>query len=691
MPTLVVNDNSWGEGLGALMGGFVTDPKKRAQAMAIQAQIDASNLAARQTQIENENLQRQREAQDRAIAAVGGELQPEKFHRFVPETVTQAAPSPEFMGPMPQVANPDRASLPSRLAAARAIAENALRRGGTSEQALRGAYGGLGMGHVYAAGIPKDENEARRVTTLVEGKVPAANVPMTEQQRRVMEMEERAKAAELEAQRQGGAMARERLQQETNLVREREQEAGRMTRFREGDLTVPQNSTIYASPSRRTALGMPSEGPIQGQVSVGPKETVIRPDGTTLRGAELPDPNAPVPPDPAFAGTGFDAVANNKVLELQRKEEAAPGSLTPDELRTYAAAYKKAFEDPKWQIVEVDDPTRPGLKVKQWQMAPGGGAPMGFMTPDALFGRYGAAPPPPVPTSNPSSAPQGGPAGGPTSVTPPVSATTPSSGSAVPPAQQQASTPQGGPGNVIGSTNAYQGPTEAQANAFTYTEQAKHALGNITQLYQQNPRWAPSFWGGVMGAAATAGGQANQGPFGAMMDQVTKQAVGGVNTAYDPVGAQIQSHERALLVAILRDDTGAAIAPSEFGYYRDMLVPQWNDSPEARRDKLLRVDAMIRARDGQKSIRDMLAIAGLPQPDIKQVIQTQPGRFVSAGNTGQTTSTAPSSEPPAAPPPSPQSPPTNPSSPQIPEGAPGGIRSGEWFFNPRTRRRERAP
>jgi hypothetical protein len=245
-----------------------------------------------------------------------------------------------------------------------------------------------------------------------------------------------------------------------------------------------------------------------------------------------------------------------------------------------------------------------------------------------------------------------------------VSATTPNTGTAVPPDQAAASTPTGGAGNVIGTTNAYQGPTEAQANSFTYNEQAKQAMANIVTLYQQNPNWSPQFWPGVLGAAATAGGQANQGPFGAMFDQATKQAVGGINTKLDPVGARMQGHERTLLVSILRDDTGAAIAPSEFGYYRDMLIPQWNDTPEARRDKLLRVDAMIAARSAQKSLKEMIAMAGLPQPSIKQVIQTQPGRFVSAGTAGQTTGTAPSSEPPAPPPPSAASPPTNPSSPQ---------------------------
>jgi len=48
MPTLVVNDPSYGEGLSSLMGGFVSDPKRRAEAMALQARIDAQNIAARQ-------------------------------------------------------------------------------------------------------------------------------------------------------------------------------------------------------------------------------------------------------------------------------------------------------------------------------------------------------------------------------------------------------------------------------------------------------------------------------------------------------------------------------------------------------------------------------------------------------------------------------------------------------------------
>ena len=330
MPTLVVNDNSWGEGIGALLGGMSAgnDPQKRMQAALAQARIDAQSLAARQTQIENEKLILQRQAEDRAIAAVGGELTPEKFHRFVPEFVEQPRPTSDFVGPMPVTApNPDRATLPSRLAAARAIAENALRRGGTSEQALRGAYGGLGYGQLYAAGIPKDENEARRLTGLVEGKIPSANVPMTEQQRRVMENEERAKATALEAQRQGGAMERERLQQETALVRAREEEAGRMTRFQQGDLSVGQNATVYMSPERRRSLGLPAEGPIQGQVSVGPKETVIRPGGETLRGAELPDPNAPpsASTDPSFRRNGLRRGRSQQGAGDPRTGRESPG------------------------------------------------------------------------------------------------------------------------------------------------------------------------------------------------------------------------------------------------------------------------------------------------------------------------------------------------------------------------------
>ena len=249
-------------------------------------------------------------------------------------------------------------------------------------------------------------------------------------------------------------------------------------------------------------------------------------------------------------------------------------------------------------------------------------------------------------------------------MTPPVSATTPNTGSAVPPAQAAASTPTGGPGGVIGTTNAYQGPTESQANTFTYTQQAKQAMGEIVRLYQANPNWTPKYWTGVLGAAAGAGGAENQGPFGAMFDQATKQTVGGINASLDPVGTQIQSHENSLLISILRDDTGAAISPKEFGFYRDLLVPQWNDTPETRADKLRRVDTMIAAREAQKSLKEMLAMAGMPQPRFGQVVQDNPGRFVSGASAGQPVRTAPSSEPSAPPPPSAASPPTNPSSPQ---------------------------
>src|SRR6187399_996938 len=139
MPTLVVNDNSWGEGISGLMGGFVTDPHKRAQALALQAQIDRSNLAARQTQIENENLLRQRKIQDETANTLAGQLTPEAITRTMPQTIVpgqeeQRKPfGEEFQGPFPTtpVRNPQLDEVARRSPAAQQIARFVISRGGT--------------------------------------------------------------------------------------------------------------------------------------------------------------------------------------------------------------------------------------------------------------------------------------------------------------------------------------------------------------------------------------------------------------------------------------------------------------------------------------------------------------------------------------------------------------------------------
>src|SRR5262245_2321931 len=104
MPALVVDDPSFGEAITALGKGFNAglDPKRRAEALYLQSRIDNAAAATEQTRIENENLLRQRRAQDAAIAAVSGQLQPDKFPN-IPATITAPAPSDEFIGPMPQV------------------------------------------------------------------------------------------------------------------------------------------------------------------------------------------------------------------------------------------------------------------------------------------------------------------------------------------------------------------------------------------------------------------------------------------------------------------------------------------------------------------------------------------------------------------------------------------------------------
>jgi len=700
MPTLVVNDPGIGEGLGHLMGGLAAgnDPEKRARAMALQAQIDQHNLKSRQIQMENESFAQQRKIQDETANTLAGQLTPDMLSKRLPQTIipgqeTLRQPFGEgFQGPLPAspVRNPQLDEVARRSQAAQQIARFVISRGGTPQQAVDAAYKALELGGIYGAGaLPATEGAARTSQTLLTGQIPDAKTPLTEQQRRVMDTEARAQAAALEAQRQAGAFSRNEADNVRALEATRIQQAGALDRVYATPRFAPENSTPFATPEQRSRWGLDPTGAIPVQRSAGKGETVETPGRGTLygQGAGPPDPNAPTTEPILGSGKGFDQEANRTVLRLLALEEKAPGTLTRPQLREYAAAYKKAVEDSTWQAIEVDDPTRPGQTIKKWEQRPGGAAPLGFMSPQELWAKYGLGP---APEASPSSTPRGGPAGGQASVTPPVSASTVAA-TAVPPAQAQASTPQGGPGNVIGTVGADKGAPEHMANSYTYTKQAEDAVRNIDRILAENPTWQPSFSAGVMGAAATAGGQANQSPMGAMVDQLSKQIIGGVNTSINPIDAQIQSHERSLLVAILRDDTGAAIAPSEFGYYRDMLVPSWNDSPTVRQEKRERVHNMVVARQKGRRLTEIMSDVGLPAPDPSKIVRGNPGEQAPAASAGQAVRVAPSSEPAATPPPSPQSPPTNPSSPQIPEGAPVGTRSGEWFFNPRTRRRERAP
>ena len=584
MPTLVVNDPSYGEGLSSLMGGFVSDPKRRAEAMALQARIDAQNIAARQNQIENENLLKLREAREAAARAAEGELTPEKFARFVPETVTQAAPSPDFMGPMPQVANPDRATLPSRLAAARTFARNAILHGNTAEGALKGAYGGLGYGQLYTAGIPQDENEARRLTGLVEGKLPSASVPMTEQQRRVMESEERAKAAGLETQRQAGAMERERLQQEQALVREREVEAGRMTRFQQGDLNVPQNSTTYLSPERRRQLGLPAEGPVQGQVSVGPKETVIRPDGTTIRGPELPDPNAPPETkDPLAEGNAQELVLRRARLFYEQKQRE--GTLSPQELRNWIEV-DAALHEGKAETRKDEK----GRNVTVFTKTP---RPASAIDPRTLL---------PQPSTPAPSTGQTAPATGQTAGT--VARTTPAHAAAagVPPATGA----QDKTRIVVNPDDGQQvttitGPGETElatadrSNAMAQTGLIEVQARKIKDMLRGDPAagrkpYQPGYTERLLGDRSRTGEPG-------LMGTVKDTAIGAAQNLLDPQASTYQTHAQGLINALTRLESGAAIGEPERRRYIEMLIPNVNDNtPEKVATKLQLVDDIVAMR-----------------------------------------------------------------------------------------------
>ena len=343
MPTLVVNDNSFGEGLGSLMGGLAAgnDPEKRARAMALQAQIDARNLSARNTQIQNEELLRQRKIQDETANTLAGQLTPDMLSKRLPQTVVPGQETlrqpfgSDFQGPMPAspVRNPQLDEIASRSPAAQQIARFVISRGGNPQQAVDAAYKALELGGIYGAGaLPATEAGARFSQTLLTGQQPDAKTPLTEQQRRVMENEERSKALTLEAQRQGGAWERNEAD---NAAREKIAVAQREADYRkflQGDASISQNSGTIFSPERAAALGQQAGVPVQGQVSYGPKETVIRPDGTTLRGSELADPNAP-PKSPLEEGNAQELVLRRARLYYEKKHRE--GTLTEEERREW--------------------------------------------------------------------------------------------------------------------------------------------------------------------------------------------------------------------------------------------------------------------------------------------------------------------------------------------------------------------
>jgi hypothetical protein len=586
MPTLVVNDNSWGEGIGGLLGGISAgnDPKRRAEALALQARIDASNIAARQNQIENENLVRKREAQEAAARAAEGELQPEKFYRYVPETVTQPAPSPDFMGPMPQVSNPDRATLPSRLALARAAARNAILQGGSAEGALKGVYGGLGMGHVYAAGIPQDENEARRVTTLVEGKVPSASVPMTEGARRSQAAEAERQAVRLKEMEAQAALQREREQQAGAYSREQLQEQGRNTRAAGADLHVSQDSTVYMTPERRRQLGLPAEGPVQGQISYGKTQTVIRPNGDVLRGSDVPDPNAPPAAEEPLTGSNAETIVyRRRRLQLEAKHREGQ-TLTPAEIREWIEV-DSALHDPKTETRKGEN----GRNITVITQAP---RPPGSFDPRTLL------PPPSNPA--PGGTTPGGAGTGPQSG--PVARTTSADAAAagVPPATGAATKtrtvtdPNSG---VQVTTIEGEGQTELatgdRANTVAQTKVIEAQANKLKSMLQggggRKP-YQPSVTEMLLGDRSRTG---TPGIVGTGVDM----AKGFAQNILDPEASTYQNHAQGLINALTRLESGAAIGEQERRRYIDMLIPnKLDNTPEKVAAKLQLIDDIVAMR-----------------------------------------------------------------------------------------------
>jgi hypothetical protein len=618
MPTLVVNDNSWGEGIGGLLGGLTAgnDPKRRAEAMALQARIDAQNLAARQTQIENENLVRKRDAQEAAARAAEGELQPEKFYRYVPEKITQPAPSPDFMGPMPDVPNPDRATLPSRLALARAAARNAILQGGSAEGALKGVYGGLGMGQVYAAGVPQDENEARRVTTLVEGKVPSASVPMTEGARRSQAAEAERQAVRLKEMEAQAALQREREQQQGALTREQLQEQGRNTRAAGADLHVSQDSTVYMTPERRRQLGLPAEGPVQGQISYGKTQTVIRPNGDVLRGSDVPDPNAPPTAEDPLAGSNAETITYRRA-RLAYEKKQREGSLTPEELRAWIEV-DSALHDPKVE-------TRKGENGASQTVITQAPRPPGSIDPRTLL-------PPPANPAPGGTAP-GGAGTGPQSG--PVARTTPADAAAagVPPAVRPESKTRTvtDPNSGVQVTTIESGgetplATADRSNAMAQTRVIEGQLAKIEGMLRGGA--AKPYVPGTVEMAL--GARSRSGEPG-LKNTLWDMGMGATQNVLDPQASTYQTHTAGLINALTRLESGAAIGEREIRRYWDTLIPNALDNtPEKREAKLQLLHDIVERRR-----------QGLSNDEIRKWVNAKADEREAAGLTPGAAGTAP--------------------------------------------------
>jgi len=633
MPTLVVNDNSWGEGISGLMGGFVKDPEKRAQALALQARIDATSLAAKQTQIENENLLAKRKAQDEAVRQGAMQFGLDRIAHVpttvdAPQETLRASYGSEFQGPFPStpVPNPVRRHAEQDLQTGRAIYENAIRSGATPAQ----AYQAIELARVNAAGVPTYGPQAAKSQTLLTGQLPDTRVPLTEEQRRVIEREETSRAAGLESQRQAGAMSREQLQQATRVDVERMQEEGRRQRFQEGDLSIGENATVHLSPARRKALGLPPEGPIQGQVSVAAKETVTRPGGQTLRGAELPDPNAP-PPSPLTEGSSQDLVYRRSRLHFETKHRA--GTLTPEELRQWIEV-DAALHEPKAETRKGDK----GQNITVFTQTP---RPAGAIDPRTLL------PPPsnPQPGTGTGTGGTGTTASAPGRTTGTVAQTTTADAAAagVPPATSAAKTTTrtvtdpntGQQVTMVEEAPQAELATADRSNAMAQTGLIEVQANKIKQMIRGGPQkpYSPGIAEMALGDRSRTG---TPGVSGTLWDM----AKGGVQNLLDPQASTYQNHAQALINALTRLESGAAIGEPERRRYIDMLIPNVLDNtPEKVEAKLQLMDDIVAMR-----------ARGLSNDEIRKWVNAKADERDAAAARGAGTAPAPAATAAPAPP-----------------------------------------
>lgn len=275
----VIRDNSIGQALGGLAGAFVGDPQREWQAYALKQRTEAQAL-------EMQNAVRQREAQDSLIQQFDSMLTPERFN--VPSTLPGPMPREGEMGPMPPVPNPQAGQIGDQLSFARAAARNAVTRGASIED----VYKSLGLGTVFAGGVPQNEGRAAQIQTILTGKLPDRNTPLTESQRVLMTEE-----------------------QQRNKLRDA--------------VSVPKEGMVLLSPEQGRAMGLKPDA--NGQfIARGPGAQALE---SGVR--------------PGFAGTSMDAQASSIILEYQRALESGP---VPPELERQARLAWNHLYAPKKEI-----------------------------------------------------------------------------------------------------------------------------------------------------------------------------------------------------------------------------------------------------------------------------------------------------------------------------------------------------